>query len=382
MPKLSDISLVGLRRAGLLIAGALTIACTDSVPADNPLSARPIRLDVVPTQMGSTRLLVEDDDHLKTACTPTAGGRAIGIWSSYEVDGVKVENILGNPDGDVALRYIADTEWDNYSGWTYGESAEFWAPKAEYTFNAYFPMDVVDEISTSDVSTFVIDYNTEHYQDDLMTAYAYVNTASVGFNASTPVTLNMLHTLAALRFQFVYKNADGSTYDDGDHLTACWLENTTSGEGLATTGILAFGTIDSEGEMDGEHIHWYYEDYPEPSTSTTLRKLYPWEDAAGVAFSSTTTSATAATSHSTGGGLYASNGGWLLIIPQQMSDSVQLCFKLKTTGDMVHRIDLPATTFDAGKRYTFNIRFGQSGVELTLGIADWNELKSSYDITL
>lgn len=365
-------------RCGLMVAmGVLMLSCNDSTTATYTLQAdMPIRMDVAPT----TRAIIEDDDDIKEACNPTLGGESIGIWSSYEIDGVTTNNILGNPNGSVALQYIADTEWDNYGGWTYGENAETWKAKAKYTFNAYFPMDVVNEISTSDVSTFVIDYNTEHYQDDLMTAYTFVDTASVGFNASTPVTLNMLHTLAAVRFQFEFRNSDETTYEDSDHLTACWMENTLAGSGIATTGILAFGTVDSNGTVDGEHIHWYYEDYPQPSITSSPRKIYAWEDAAGVAFGSTTSSATKATAHSTGDGLYSN--GWVVIIPQQTDGSVQLCFQLATTGDLVHRINLPATTFEAGKRYTFGIRFGQSGINLTLGIADWNELKSSYNIVL
>ena len=362
----------------MLFAGLL-IACVDKreAPVDE-LTATPISMEVKPT----TRALIENTDLLQAACDPMRGGQAIGIWSAYEVDGRRVTNVLGNHTGDVALQYMAQTEQDNYQGWTYGENAATWTAHAKYTFNAYFPMDVVDEISTSNVSTFVIDYNTEYYQEDLMTAYAFADTDAAGFNASMPVTLNMLHTLAAVRFQFSFRNADGTTYVDSDRLTACWLENTRMGTGLATTGVLAFGTTWENGEVDGEHIHWYGEDYPTPSTPTSPRTLYAWEDATGVPFSSTATSATLGTAHSTGEGPYAGNGGWIIVIPQEMDASVVLCFKLASTGDLAHRVSLPETTFEPGKRYTFNVRFSQSSVDMSLTIADWNELKSSYDIAL
>ena len=363
----------------MLLAGAVMLACVNKSEApEDSLATTPIRMDVMP----ATRALIENDNLLKAACSPSQGGKAIGIWSSYEIDGRKVYNVLGNPTGDVALQYIDQTEQDNYQGWTYGESAANWTANAKYTFNAYYPMDVVDEISTSNVSTFVIDYNTEIFQEDLMTAYAFADTGVAGFNASTPVTLKMLHTLAAVRFQFSFKNPDGSTYSDSDRLTACWLENTRAGEGIATTAMLAFGTTWEDGTVDGEHIHWYNVDFPLPSTPTSQRTLYLWEDATGVPFSSTTSNATEGTTHSTGKGLYAKNDGWIMVIPQEMDDSVQLCFKMASTGDLVHRISLPATTFEAGKRHTFNVRFGQSDVGVTLKIADWNEMKSSYDIAL
>ena len=364
----------------MLLAGVLMLSCVEKheSPADKELGNAPIVMDVKPV----TRALIENNTQLEAACDPERGGKAIGIWSAYEVDGQKVNNVLGNTSGDVALQYIYQTEQDNYRGWTYGQDAVYWAAKAKYTFNAYFPMDVVDEITTSNTSTFIIDYNTEHYQDDLMMAYAYTDTGAARFNASAPVTLNMLHTLAALRFQFSFRNSDGSTFVDSDRLTACWLENTRTGEGMATTAMLAFGTIRNDGTVDGEHIHWYNEDFPAPSTPLLPRRLYVWEDAVGVPFSSTLESATEGTTHSTGSGLYASNGGWIMIIPQHMDNSVQLCFKIDSTGDLVHRIALPDTEFVAGQRYTFNVRFGQSDVGMTLSIADWNEMKSSYDIAL
>jgi hypothetical protein len=364
----------------MLFAGAIMLSCVEKheSPADKPQENAAIVMDVKPV----TRALIENNDLLRTACDPEQGGQAIGIWSAYEVDGQTVNNVLGNSSGDVALRYIDQTEQDNYQGWTYGQDAAYWAAKAKYTFNAYFPMDVVDEITTSNTSTFIIDYNTEHYQDDLMMAYAYADTGAAGFNASAPVTLNMLHTLAAVRFQFSFRNGDGSTFVDSDRLTACWLENTRTGEGMATTAILAFGKKDDNGVMDGEHIHWYNEDFPAPSTPLLPRRIYVWEDAVGVPFYSTLESAYEGTTHSTGSGLYASNGGWIMIIPQHMDASVQLCFKIASTGDLVHRVALPATEFMAGQRYTFNVRFGQSDVSMTLSIADWNEMKSSYDIAL
>ena len=366
----------------MLLAGALMLSCVDKheSPTDTEPSVAPIVMDVEPI----TRALIEDADQLKAACDPAQGGQAIGIWSAYEVDGHKVTNVLGNPSGSVALQYIDQTEQDNYRGWTYGQDAAYWAAKAKYTFNAYFPMDVVDEITTSNTSTFIINYNTEHHQDDLMMAYAYTDTGAVGFNASAPVTLNMLHTLAAVRFRFSFRNANGSTFVDSDRLTACWLENTRVGGGLATTAMLAFGTTLNDGTVDGEHIHWYNEDYPAPSTDLLPRKIYLWEDAQGVPFSSTLVEAETVegTTHSTGDSLYASNGGWIMIIPQQMDDSVQLCFKIASTGDLVHRIALPSREFVAGQRYTFNVRFGQSDVGMTLSIANWNEMKSSYDIAL
>ena len=383
----------------LFLLFALTACTGNDVPVPEPLPEKEdmrIRWDVQSASMEDGRALIEEYEHLQNACTwsDESQGKAIGVWSAYVLDGQQKKHVLGNPEGDVTLRYYSEENiptdektgemFDNYEGWLYGDSAVHWTPMAKYTFNAYFPQSVIREISSSDVSTFVVEYNTEQYQEDLMMAYAYVDTEAASFNSQEPVRLNMLHTLSAIRFQFMFMNSDGTTYNDSDALTACSLENTVSGSGIATTGVLAFGTKMENEEMKGEHIHWYHEDHPEPNTpGSVVRRIYNWEDKEyGVPFSSTTSQCNAATSHTTGDGLYAQNNGWILTIPQELDGTTLLCFKLRSTGDLIHHINLPATTLEAGKRYTYNIRFGQTEVDVKLTIADWNELKSSYDIPL
>jgi len=378
--------------AMLLLLVLSACSSTEEMPQPMPEAEHqemPILWNVRQIGMKESRALIEDSLALQAACTVGSGDKAIGIWSEYVLEGKEKKNVLGNPNGDVSLVFYENVptddegnKKDNWKGWLYGDSAVHWTSKAKYTFNAYYPMSAVREISSSDVSTFVVEYNTEHYQEDLMMAYAYVDTEAADFNSKEPVSLNMLHTLSALKFRFMFMNADGSTYEDSDALTACWLENTVSGQGLATTGDLAFGTINDDDTMDGEHIHWYHEDHPEPSTATTPRKMYPWEDADGVSFSSTTSASTPGTSHTTDNQFYSSNGGWILTIPQETDGTTQLCFRLESTDDLVHRVTLPTTTYEPGKRYTYDIRFGQTEVTVKLKIAAWNELKSSYDIPL
>lgn len=390
---------------GAMLLLPMLAACTGNevpVPEVVPLPEKEdlrIRWDVQSEGMADGRALIEEYQHLQDACTWNGDvqGKAIGIWSAYVLDGQEKKHVLGNPEGNVTLRYYTEEniptdeetgeKLDNYEGWLYGDSAVHWTPKAKYTFNAYFPMSVVDEISTSDVSTFVVDYNTEHYQEDLMTAYATADTEAFDFDSKKPVKLNMLHTLSALKFRFMFKNSDGSTYEDNDALTACWLENTVSGSGLATTGVLAFGNMKADGTMDGEHIHWYHEDHPEPPTAANPRRFYAWEDAEGVAFSSTENECNMAEAHSTnrdGRQRFGQNNGWVLTIPQPMDGTVVLGFKLASTGELEHRIHLPAmdNSLEPGKRYIYDIRFGSTEVTVKLGIAPWNEMKSSHNIPL
>ena len=373
----------------MLAAVCLLMSCKDDMDSyDTPNdTSHSIMWNVVSSDMKPhkyvSRSMIENDNLLREACTD--GLNAIGIWSAYELDGSIRKNVLGNDHGDVSLIYREGTSWDNYNGWSYGETAVLWEIGAKYTFNAYFPKHVVTEISTSDISTFVVEYNSEVHQEDLMMAYSYIDTNLPTFKTGVPVTLNMLHTLSALRFRFSFIDSDGTTYNDSDALTAFWLENTAHNEGLATTGMLAFGTYNDDGTLNGEHIHWFYEDYPEPSTSTQQRPFFVWEDTNGVEFASTTTQRTIATAYSTnadGNQRYSNNNGYVLVIPQETNGSTMMCFRLKSTGDLVHRVALPATDYDAGKRYTYDIRFGRTQATVKLTIAEWNELKSSQDIPL
>ena len=342
-----------------------------------------ITLNVVSSNMQVNRSMIESDSMLRVACS--GGDKAIGIWSAYVLDSIETKHVLGNDNGSVALVYQKNTEWNNYQGWSYGEKAAEWVMGAKYTFNAYYPMHVVSEITSSDVSTFVVEFNAEIYQEDLMMAYSYVDTDAPAFRLGVPVKLKMLHVLSAVRFRFSFMDSDSTTYEDSDALTAFWLENTQIDKGIATTGILAFGTYNNDGTMDGEHIHWYYEDRPLPSTPEKVRAIYAWEDANGVEFSSTDTQRIVAVAYSTnpsGTQKYANNNGYVMVIPQELDGTVRMCFRLRSTGELVHRVMLPTGSYEPGKRYTYDVRFGRTNVAVKLSIADWNELKSSQDIPL
>lgn len=340
--------------------------------------------------MQNGRALIEDDASLQSMCST---GKSIGIKSSFEIDGVTTHNILGNPDGDVSLTYSTNTSWDNYFGWTYGETASEWNIGAKYTFNAYYPQNTIREITTSETSPFVIRYNTSYNQEDLMMAYNYVDTDLPTFKSGEAVQLYMLHVLSALKFRFAFANTivnelNGTKtivpYAESDILTAFWVENTQIDKGIYTIGELEFGSYNSDGTVNGEEITWNGISRPAPSTDTSPLKIYAWEDAVGIEFASSATSILSrAIAYSTNAdNRYAQNNGFLLIIPQENDETFNICFQLKSTGDKVHRITLPHTTYEPGMRYYYDIYLGSTSVDIDLTIADWNELKSSVDIPL
>ena len=338
-----------------------------------------ITWNVVSSDMQNSRALIEDDSSLQTACS--IEGKSIGIKSFYDMEGVITQNVLGNETGDVSLIYSNDTSWDNYKWWTYGETAAEWVTGVKYTFNAYYPKYVAEDVTSSSVSPFVMKYNTELYQEDLMMAYKYVDTESSSFKQGNAVTLNMLHMLSALKFQFSFINADGTTYDDSDALTAFWIENTAIDKGLFTMGELEFGTYGDGGVVSGETINWNCISRPEPSAI-----IYEWTDAEGVEFSSNATEiikkAVAYSTNADGNQKYAQNDGFILVVPQENDGTINICYRLKNTGDKVYRVTLSKRTYEPAVRYIYDIRFGKNGVDVKLSIAKWNEIKSSYDIPL
>ena len=106
------------------------------------------------------------------------------------------------------------------------------------------------------------------------------------------------------------------------------------------------------------------------------------------------------------------NNGYLLIIPQQSDGTVQLCFTTYEGGDAIYRIPLPVKTgtsvatqranntydanntlilgsalndegtdFVAGYLYNYTVSVTKTNLGISLSIAPWNELKSSFDIS-
>ena len=127
---------------GLCVLPLAMISCVKNESDEPKMGSNDyITWNVVGTNAMQGRALIENNEMLQTACT--GGQKAIGIWSAYEKDGELTKNVLGNPTGDVALIYQENTSWDNYNWWSYGENAEMWVSGATYTFNAYFPKNVV-----------------------------------------------------------------------------------------------------------------------------------------------------------------------------------------------------------------------------------------------
>ena len=309
-----------------------------------------------------TKGLVYEYKDLRNACSQSElyNNEKIGIFGSYVLDG-KTESVFentplwwwekenGNSFNDVL---------GNQSFWNYDGENKFWVNDADYIFRAYFPMSKITLQPGSGAARFLIVYDTQVSQYDMMVA-----SRSIKSKEENPVQLLFRHTLAAVSFDFQFTSAGVS-----DKLTACWLENMNP-DGFYSSSTLNYETSinwpQSTSVPVGDRIYYWEPNTPLDITSGSAAKVY----------NSYAVSADK-------GSLYTENDGWLLVIPQTTKgpESLKLCFTTAMGGNEVYRVGLPAATLEPGNRYTYHIKISSTSIDVNLSIKEWNERKSSYDI--
>ena len=357
--------------AMLLLLGLSACSSKEDIPQPEPLPEQteiPIRWNVQSEALSDGRALIENDAALQTACTPSIGGKAIGIWSAYVLGNEEKEQVLGS-NSDVSLTYRNGTTWDNWEGWTYGEDAAFWKQGATYYFNAYFPkVGGLTEIGNTE-NSLVGKYNTITTQEDLLVEKVTVDTSADTFQGS-PVLLEMKHALAAIRFQF--QSIDNVTMK----LKSFALQNVTE-EGIIK-GLGTSGTLTYQGE-DVALSNWAVK------TPLSSEKLYDWQHA-GVEFSSTAITAYQKTG-ATSGISYTDNEGYVLIIPQEYDGKTKMIFETdKNTTPF--EVVLPAPTeegtenkFLPGYRYNYLIKIAGKDVTLECVAQPWDLVETTNEFS-
>lgn len=362
----------------LLVVGACS---HDESPA--PLAPQeeriPIALNVqsVNGMQNASRTMIDNLDDLKTACTPTyegGEGKGIGIWADYDID-ESGNTVTYNIFKNITLVHSA-SEGDNpHSNWNYRGDEAFWVPGGKYTFTAYYPQEETKDyiVSSSNATTFIIDYNTNSLQCDLMVASNEVNTLEQGWNQNDPVQLKFYHTMAAVKIQC--KFVEG--YDYEDKLTSCWLQNTEKKD-FTTVGMMVYGDKENL-----DNIQWFENFQP-----SATQKIYYWKNS-GVAFTDKILAQAYTSTETIQGNAFAQNDGWVYIVPQKSDGTTRICFTTDNGGNTVYSIAIPKKTgtgtnedeFLPGYRYTYTISISKTNLNLTLSIADWNMRESSFDIT-
>ena len=373
----------------------------EPVPGGRPDTGVPMTFGVASVEsMQGTKAMIEDINDLKASCTPVTISpfvlnESIGVWADYEYLGTTFNNLLSN----VELAFY-DKTGGNTDGWNYnyGKDEEYWQMGGIYYFRAYYPQKAIKDaiISTSSAKTFIVNYNTEVMQEDMMVGYESVHTQTAP-DLSQPVEMQLKHALAALKFQFQFQYTEGGKYYDSDKLTSCWLRNTDT-DGFTTAGMMVYGVTDDGGNYFPEQIDWA-ESY-QPAI-----KFFNWSYPSGIEFKNENDGdgvdfdpedeVKVATAYTLGDGNFINNGGWLLVIPQHSDGTVELCFTTEKGGaDNVYSVKLPSKTgtgtdgpdtegeeWIAGYRYTYTVSITKTDLELFLSLSDWNQLDSSYSIT-
>ena len=327
----------------------------------------PISWSVPSVQSVVARALV-DDTLLQGACTPKSDGthRSIGVWGQSIVtigtQSSTYEDFVATP-----LTY-ADKEEDSnpYSKWNYPGGAKYWRTHAVYNFRACYPQNVMTGLMTQmDATVFQGGpINTSVLQEDVLVAATRIDTKTS--DLTKPVPLQLQHIFAALKFKV--NAVDGFVPAAGEGITSCWLQNQTNAADLFSPS----GYLVHSGNLVSE-IKWYpYE--------SSVAPMYLWEHTR-VSFNEENTL------YIPNGGLkgseYTSNDGWLLIVPQQVkAETLHFCYTLKNAGTKVFSVPIPAITYENAKQYTYLLEIRGSSAELTLSIAPWNNIESSYDIVL
>lgn len=420
------------------IACMLLVGCGDDrempVPAP-PACGTPVMFGItngiqtrsMVGQPGSDGTMEEGMMTLGDLCTPGVGDRAISVsgdyYSNYVADDTDYVSVFKN----TSLTYDPNVDADSHR-WVYEGDARYWQRGCLYRFRAYFPS-IIEPISSSNVSTLSLEYPSNRIQEDLLVSYNEADTGDVAFDSKKPVELYFRHTLAALKFKFELD------YANTDLITAVWLENSQK-EDFAVGGILfcerreAGGRIFSsaeppkESEID-EYFQWLKGYCPEPKVDQFYKwtcsknadgsyngmKLESKLDENNVLHVEQSAYAYDCTPDMTASGeVFTRNGGWLLIIPQQSSGNLNLCFQTEHGGSStVFRIAIPkytgpmidddgryidaegnvvasaseAAQYDrwrAGKRYTYTIKIRKSNMAVSLAVADWDIRYSSTQI--
>ena len=168
---------------------------------------------------------------LDSICSPKGGGEAIAVWGDYCQNGIPSDRAeYTTVFQDTHLIYDNTIGNNPKSAWNYTGPERYWMHDCSYRFRSYFPA-TVEPISSSNIMTLSLEYQSNRAQDDLMVAYNEADTGAPGFDPTVAVELYFRHTLAALRFKFELG------YDNSDKITACWLENGVQDD-FAVGGIL------------------------------------------------------------------------------------------------------------------------------------------------
>lgn len=364
--------MIKFRHFNVLLTGTLILAScareTDTVfPESQPAYKIPINWEISSAQVQQTKALI-NNNLLQAACTPNAdsSNESIGVWGEYSIE-ENGQTMTYEEFNATPLTFAPKVDDTNpHNDWNYPGETRYWTTGGIYDFRACYPQSSVSKLMTQMEATIFQGgpINTSVIQEDLLVAATQVNTLTD--NLAQPVSLDLQHIFAAIKF--TVKAADGFTPPTDEKVTGCWLQNNEESTELFSPS----GYLVHSGNQNPE-LKWYtYESSTAP--------MYVWKHD-GVEFDEENTLYTA--NNNLTGSEYTALDGWVLIVPQQVKEeTLNFCYTMKTTGEHIYSVKIPAVTYENGKQYTYTLVISGSKVQLKLTIAEWNKLYSTYDIIL
>lgn len=242
--------------------------------------------------------------------------------------------------------------------WTYSPTA-YWNINQFYRFRAYHPYsgDAFIVNPSSNTHRLMIEYKIAAGQEDLLVGFTSVEANVTNIRKKVPITFR--HALCALQFKIAFENSNDIPDGYTDDITNFHLH------GIIPTGTLVYGH--EEGDYHSEELKWiatYYDeaDYYEWSGLTTFGK-YDGSNAVTI---------------------FDGAEGIVFAIPQTISSTPEkltsVHFKTSRGGAADHHANLPYTTWEPGKIYTYTLLIQKSDIKVLLSIKDWNEIQSNENI--
>ena len=247
-------------------------------------------------------------------------------------------SITGNLTNVFSTTDAQEVGWSQSDGkWTYSPKRR-WENSMHYRFRAFWPYDV--ELNPdSNASRIGIEYKATTESYDLLVAYATRYPLNEGIQ---PVRLLFHHALSGLRFKirFDSKVKKGTV----DYVNRFYLQ------GMYSVGYMIYGQMADSDPVD--KIEWIFDRY-----GNTFDKTGRMFDCDKVVF----------------------------IPPQTLSSGLGVTtanFYTQTGGDALHSVDIPRTTLEPGKIYTFTLVIHDTYLTVDIDIKDWDVLQSNVDINL
>lgn len=242
--------------------------------------------------------------------------------------------------------------------WTYSPTA-YWNINQFYRFRAYHPYsgDAFIVNPSSNTHRLMIEYKIAAGQEDLLVGFTSVEANVTNIRKKVPITF--IHALCALQFKIAFENSNDIPDDYKDDITNFHLH------GIIPTGTLVYGH--EEGDYLSDELKWiatYYDEanYYEWSGSKTFGK-YNGSNAVTIC---------------------DGTKGIVFAIPQTISSTPEkltsVHFKTSRGGAADHHANLPHTTWEPGKIYTYTLLIQKSDIKVLLSIKDWNEIQSNENI--